>query len=152
MRYRVVAVGKLKSAFYREACGHYLKRIAPLAACEMLEVREGHGADADATRLAEGTALLAKVEGLAVALDERGKAFDTHGLAQRVSALENRGVSQVTILVGGAEGHGPELRAAVAESWSLSPLTFPHDLARLVVIEQLYRIETLRAGHPYHRG
>lgn len=152
MRYRVVAVGKLKSSFYREACGHYLKRLAPLAACEVVEVREGRGADAGATQLAEGAALLAKVEGLAVVLDERGKAFDTHGLAQRVGALENRGVSQVTILVGGAEGHGRELRSAVAEAWSLSPLTLPHDLARLVLIEQLYRIETLRAGHPYHRG
>ena len=152
MRYRIVAVGKLRSSFYREACERYLKRIAPLATCEVVEVREAHGADASATKLAEGAALLAKAEGFAVALDERGKAFDTQGLAQRVGALENRGVSQVTILVGGAEGHGPELRAAVEESWSLSPLTLPHDLARLVLIEQLYRIETLRAGHPYHRG
>lgn len=97
----------------------------PLAACEVVEVGEGRGADAGATQFAEGAALLAKVEGLAVALDERGKAFDTHGLAQRVGALENRGVSQVTILVGGAEGHGRELRSAVAEAWSLSPLTLP---------------------------
>ncbi len=152
MRYRVVAVGKLKSAFYREACEHYLKRLGPLATCEVIEVREAREADVEATKLAEGAALLAKVQGLSVALDEHGRTLDTQALARRVSALENRGVSQATILVGGAEGHGRDLLGAVDETWSLSPLTLPHDLARLVLLEQLYRIETLRTGHPYHRG
>ncbi|HNQ99692.1 MAG TPA: 23S rRNA (pseudouridine(1915)-N(3))-methyltransferase RlmH, partial [Trueperaceae bacterium] len=117
MRYRVVAVGKLKSAFYREACEHYLKRLGPLATCEVIEVREAREADVEATKLAEGAALLAKVQGLSVALDEHGRTLDTRALARRVSALENRGVSQATILVGGAEGHGRDLLGAVDETW-----------------------------------
>ena len=151
MRYRVVAVGRLKERFYQEACLHYLTRLGHLTSCEFVEVREARAQSADAVREVEGRALLAHVQGLAVALDEHGRAFGTTALARHVSGLENRGVSSLTLLIGGAEGHGPEVRSAVSESWSLSSLTLPHDLARLVLLEQLYRIETVRAGHPYHR-
>lgn len=151
MRYRVVAVGKLKDGFYRDACRHYLARLIHLSDGEVIEVREGRGQSAAAVQEAEGSALLAQVHGLAVALDEHGRTFTTRALAKHVSELENRGVSSLTLLVGGAEGHGPKVRAAVSESWSLSSLTLPHDLARLVLLEQLYRVETVRSGHPYHR-
>ena len=65
--------------------------------------------------------------------------------------LELNGGSRVSLLIGGANGHDEQLLAAVDESWSLGPLTLPHYLARLVLVEQLYRVETVRAGHPYHR-
>ncbi len=152
MRYRVVAVGKLKEHFYQGACAHYSRRLGQLTGCEVIEVRETRSKSVAEVRASEGLALLARVQGLAVALDERGTTFDTKALAHHLTELENRGTSSVTILVGGAEGHGEGLRAAVSEAWSLSPLTLPHDLARLVLLEQLYRVETLRAGHPYHRG
>jgi len=151
VRYRVVAVGKLREAFYRDGCAHYLHRLRALAPCEMVEVREGRG-EAAAAKRAEGAALLAAADGFRVALDEGGRRFTTRELAKRVGEMELAGESRVTLLVGGAEGHDDELKAAVDERWSFSALTFPHDLARLVLLEQLYRVETLRAGHPYHRG
>lgn len=150
MRFRVVAVGKLKAPFYRDGCQHYLSRLRALAPCELIEVREGRG-EVEAVKRAEGAALLAAADGHVVALDEGGKSFTTRQLAERVSALELGGESRLTLLIGGAEGHDDELKRAVAERWSLSALTFPHDLARLVLLEQLYRVETVRAGHPYHR-
>ncbi len=151
MRYRVVAIGKLRAGFYREGCEHYLTRLRALAPSEMVELREGRGA-VNAVQRTEGAALLAAAEGHVVALDEAGRAFSSRELAQHLASLELRGVSRVTLLLGGAEGHDDQLRSSVAEGWSLSPLTLPHDLARLVLLEQLYRVESLRAGHPYHRG
>ncbi len=151
MRYRVVAVGKLKEAFYRDGCRHFLARLSHLAACEVVEVKDARARSAVESRELEGRALLAQVHGRGVVLDERGSAFTTAALADHLSRLEGRGVSMLTLLIGGAEGHGEALRGAVDEAWSLSPLTLPHDLARLVLLEQLYRAETVRAGHPYHR-
>ena len=72
-------------------------------------------------------------------------------LAAHITALETRSISQVSLLIGGAEGHSDTLKQRVDESWRLSTFTMPHELARVVLLEQLYRIETIRAGHPYHR-
>jgi 23S rRNA (pseudouridine1915-N3)-methyltransferase len=152
VRYRLIAVGRLKRGFYATACRHYVERLAPLGRIEVVEVKEGRAPGSDAAREAESAALLAAARGRTVALDERGRTFSTRALAAYVSELELRGTSQLSLLVGGAEGHAPWLTGRVDESWSLSPFTLPHELARLVLLEQLYRVETLRAGHPYHRG
>ena len=71
--------------------------------------------------------------------------------AARIGELEVRSVGQVSFLLGGAGGHSRALKNRADELWSLSKLTLPHELARLVLLEQLYRAETIRAGHPYHR-
>lgn len=150
MRYRVVAVGRLTEPFYRAGCDHYLKRLKPFAPTELIEVRRGRGGDADVKR-EEGASLLTAAEGFTVALDEGGRAFSTAALAKHVSELELTGESRVSLLIGGASGHDQETLEAADMLLSLSPLTLPHELARLLLLEQLYRIETLRAGHPYHR-
>ncbi len=152
MRYRLLAVGRLKRGFYAAACAHYSARLAGYAQIEQVELKEGRGADADAVRDADAKALLAGADGRIVVLDETGTPWSSSGLAEHVSELEVRGESRLSLLVGGAEGHPAWLRSRAHEVWSLSPLTLPHELARVVLLEQLYRIETLRAGHPYHRG
>ena len=151
MRYRIVAVGKLRRNFYRLGCAHFTERLAGLAPVEVIEVRESRFADAGRSREEEAKLLLAQARGRIVALDERGQSFTSTELARHLGELEVRGESSLTVLVGGAEGLHPSVRAQAAESWSLSPLTFPHDLARLVLLEQLYRVESIRANHPYHR-
>ena len=152
MRYRIIAVGRLKRGFFADGCQHYAERLRPFAQLDLVEVREGRGAGPDAVREAESAALVTAATGYVVSLDEAGRSFDTRTLAAHVDALELRGLSQLSLLVGGAEGHAPWLPRHCDERWSLSPFTLPHELARLVLMEQLYRIETLRAGHPYHRG
>jgi 23S rRNA (pseudouridine1915-N3)-methyltransferase len=72
-------------------------------------------------------------------------------VAEMIGKLETQSISTLSLLLGGAEGHSENLKKQAKELWSLSPLTLPHDLARLVLLEQLYRAETIRAGHPYHR-
>jgi 23S rRNA (pseudouridine1915-N3)-methyltransferase len=151
VRYRIVAVGRLKRGFAAEGCEHYRTRLARLAQIEVREVREARG-DAATVREAEGALLLAAAEGRVIALDERGSRCSSEGLAERLSALELRGISRISLLIGGAEGLSAAVRERASELWRLSDLTLPHELARLLLLEQLYRAETIRSGHPYHRG
>ncbi len=151
MRYRLVAIGQLKRGFYRDGCQHFQKRLEPYAKLDLTELKESKANDAATVKTQEGDALLKATSGHLIALDERGKQHRSAELAERISALELRGISQVSLVIGGAEGLSDALRERVDELWSLSKLTLPHDLARLLLFEQLYRLETIRAGHPYHR-
>lgn len=150
MRYRVAAVGRLRRSFYRQGCQFYLERLQAYGRAEVVEVKEGRGSSKE-VRAAEGKALLTLTEGRLVVVDEHGESLRSTQLAKRLSQLELSGESSLTLLLGGAEGLSDEVKEKAAETWSLSALTLPHDLARLVLIEQLYRAETIRAGHPYHR-
>ncbi len=151
MRYRVIAIGQLKRGFYRDGVDYYLKRLKGYAKVELVELQDSKARDAKAVKEDEAGRLLAAAAGYLISLDEKGQAFDSEVLAERVTALETQAVSLLSLLIGGPEGHGDALKRAVRESWSLSSLTLPHELARLVLLEQLYRLETIRAGHPYHR-
>lgn len=148
MRYQIVAIGRLKRGFFQSGCAHYQKRLEAHAKISLQELKEGRSAEA---QQAESQALLNAAEGHLIALDETGKTFASRPLAEHIGALETRGISRLSLLIGGADGHHASLLSQVAERWSLSPLTLPHELARLVLLEQLYRAETIRAGHPYHR-
>jgi 23S rRNA (pseudouridine1915-N3)-methyltransferase len=136
VRLRVVAVGRPRLAYARLGVEEYAGRIGRYAPLELLFVREGE-------------ALLPKAEGhLKVVLDERGKLFTTEGLYRLFQGWEGQ---RVAFLVGGAEGHPEEVRKRADLLLALSPLTLQHELALLVLLEQLYRLFTLKAGHPYHR-
>jgi len=159
MRYRLLAIGKLKRGFYQAGCQHYLERLQAYAKAELIELKEKGGIDESAALLtaaqgytAQGyTAQVYTAQVYIVALDEAGELLSTQQLADTLTRLELRGVSQLSLLIGGARGHSQALKSQVAALWSLSNLTLPHELARLVALEQLYRVETLRARHPYHR-
>ncbi|HZJ09247.1 MAG TPA: 23S rRNA (pseudouridine(1915)-N(3))-methyltransferase RlmH [Trueperaceae bacterium] len=152
MRYRLIAVGRLKRGFFEQGCDRYVKLLSALTQLEVVEVRDHSSAGVAEARERHARESLAAADGHLVLVDEAGSSHTTVGLAATVSELEQRGVSRMTFLVGGPDGHSDELRAAANMSLSLSPFTFPHELARLVLLEQLYRIEALRSGHPYHRG
>lgn len=151
VRYDIVAIGKIKRGFYRTGCEHYLDRLRHHAKAEIVELREGRGATADETRATEGDRILDRAGGHLVALDERGDRLRSAEMAERIEALAVRGTSHVTFAIGGAEGLSDAVRRSAAALWRLSDLTLPHELARLVLLEQLYRAETIRFGHPYHR-
>lgn len=152
MRYRVACVGKPDGGPYGAAIRRDLARWGALAPVELVVVRAGRGRDPATRRRQEAEALAAVVQGRGVGLDERGRAFTTEALADHVAALELRGVSRVTLVVGGADGLEPAFRDALDERWRLSDLTLAHELALAVLCEQGYRVEALRAGHPYHRA
>lgn len=151
MRYHIIAVGLLKRSFYADACQHYVQRLQGYARVRLTEVKEAKGKDLETSKQQESQALLQAASDYAIALDEQGKHYRSAELAKHIDQLELRGISSISLLIGGANGHSDDLKRQVKERWSLSALTLPHDLARLVLLEQLYRLETIRAGHPYHR-
>ncbi len=152
MRYRLVAVGSLKRGPLAEAAERYARLLRPLAQLEVVEVKDRSGLGPAEAASRHAAASLRHADGRLLLLDERGEQLTTAELAALVSDLEREGVGRVTLFLGGPDGHGPELRAAAHGALALSRLTLPHDLARVVLLEQLYRVEALRAGHPYHRG
>lgn len=154
MRLRLIAVGTRQPDWVDAATQGYLRRLRAPWRCELVEVeaatRGARGAD-DAVRR-EGERVLAALRDRerVVLLDETGKALATRELAARLGALAGES-PDVALLIGGPDGHAPAVRARAAESWSLSRLTLPHGLARVLLAEQLYRAQSLLLGHPYHR-
>ena len=148
MRYQILAIGRLKRGFAKAGCDFYAKRLGAYAKVETLELKESREG---LNKERESEALLGAAGPYVVVLDERGEGIDSRGLAAKIGGLELRGVSAVSLLIGGAEGHSDALKGRADESWSLSNLTLPHELARLILLEALYRAETIRAKHPYHR-
>lgn len=145
MRLKVCVVGKPKLPFAREGVDEYLNRIHKYTRCELAYLKEG-------TQVQEGERLLQASRGyLRVVLDERGQSVDTLALKAKLEAWEMRGEKGAAFLIGGAEGHAPAVRDGADWVWSLSRLTLQHELALVVLLEQLYRVETLKKGEPYHR-
>ena len=140
MRYRVVAVGRVKDAALRAACDEYLTRLRHYAKVEELEVKDEArvlGAIPDGSRL--------------VALSRRGEGWSSTALAEQTARWELE-ARDVTFAIGGADALPADVLGRAERVWSLSPLTLPHELARVLVYEQLYRAHTIRRGEPYHRG
>lgn len=146
MHLRVLAIGKPKLAFAKSGIEEYLRRLRPLVGLR-LDFLKGGVAEA------ESEALLARSAGaFRVVLDERGEQVSSRDLAARITRWEHTpGVKEVCFLLGGADGHTVPLRARAGWTWSLSALTLQHEMALLLVLEQIYRAYSLKAGSPYHR-
>ena len=146
MHLRILTVGKPKLAYAKAGVEEYVSRLKPWGGVRM-EHLKASGA------VAEGAAFLERSEGcLRVVLDERGEQVTSRALAGRFAAWEGQGtVKTVVFLVGGADGHAPVLRARADWVWALGPLTLQHELALVVLLEQLYRARTILTGAPYHR-
>jgi 23S rRNA (pseudouridine1915-N3)-methyltransferase len=139
MHYRVVAVGRVRDAALRAACEEYLGRLRHYARVEEQEVKD------------EARVLPAVPEGARlVALSRTGEPWTSDQLAEWTGRWEMEG-RDVAFAIGGAEGLPPETLRRAERVWSLSSLTFPHELARVLLYEQLYRAYTIRRGEPYHR-
>lgn len=153
MRLRVVAVGKDRSGLYAPAVEEYARRIARYVRFEIAEVPEARKhAGTPRAREEEGEAILARIGARerVVLLDERGEEETSAELARRVGRWLERG-QDVALVVGGADGVAPAVRERAAETLALSRMTLAHRLARLVLVEQLYRALTILRGEPYHR-
>ncbi len=155
MRVHLIAIGQRMPAWVAEGFQSYRKRLGrelPFELRELPAVARSRGQAPARAIDEEGVRLLAAVPdgALIVLLDERGKPWTTRQLADEVAAWRQQG-RDVALLVGGADGVSENVRAAAQRSWSLSALTLPHPLVRVIVIEQLYRAVSLLGGHPYHR-
>ena len=146
MKLLVLAAGKPALAYAKDGIEEYLKRLKRYGQVSLELVKAGGSEEVSAR-------LLERSEGMhRIALDERGERLTTAELARRFEALERRGdVKTVAFLIGASDGHTPELRQKADLVLSLSSLTLQHELALVVLLEQLYRVASMRAGSPYHR-
>lgn len=155
MRLRVITVGAKQPAWVNEAANDYLRRFRSPWRVELVEIEAVTRSAARNSVTAierEGERVLATLKDRerVVLLDETGKSLSTRELAERL-AKQAIDTPDLALLIGGADGHASTVRARAAESWSLSRMTLPHGLARVMLLEQLYRAHTLASGHPYHR-
>lgn len=152
---RLVAVGTRMPAWVSEGFADYAARLPREMRLELVEIPvAARGKNADVARLkqAEGEKLLERSRDTTrIVLDERGDAWTSPELAKQVERWKGAG-RDVSLLVGGPDGHAPAVLEAAERKWSLSKLTLPHALVRVLVAEQVYRAWSLLANHPYHRA
>ena len=156
MRFHIIAIGHRRAGWEQDGFREYARRMPPELSVELHEIAPSKRTKRDSPQrhvADEASRLIAAIPGGArvVALDERGAAWTTRELANRIEhwMLDGR---DLALLIGGADGLAPACIEAAEHRWSLSPLTLPHGLARIVVAEQLYRVSTILRRHPYHRG
>lgn len=150
----LVCVGRLKERHWQDAAAEYLKRLGPYARVTVTEVADRDvTADEQRALVAEGTDVLRAITpGMhVVALDIGGTARTSEGLAAWLDARALGGQSRIAMVIGGAAGLHSDVRTRADERLSLGPLTLPHQLARVVLLEQLYRAFRISRGEPYHR-
>ena len=156
MNIHLLAVGNRMPSWVNEGYSEYAKRLpaeCSLRLHEIVPARRGKNSDIERSIRDEGQRLLAAIpKGASViALDVRGKAWSTEQLAEQLAGWLQGG-TDIALLVGGPDGLSEECRASARSRWSLSPLTLPHPLVRVILSEQIYRAWSLLNNHPYHRA
>ncbi len=146
MQIRMIVAGKPALAYAKAGVDEYLKRLSRMGGYELVVIKAG-------SREEVSTKLLERSQGCyRVALDERGECLTTRKFAEKMEALEMRGdVKTLAFLIGAADGHSEGLRDECDLVLKLSTFTLQHELALLVLLEQLYRVASLKSGSPYHR-
>ena len=161
MKIKILAFGKLKTPGLREALDYYLRNLRPWAEAEEVELKPLSVPDKSPSlrkliQEKEGTLLLDKLKtsldsrGVLILLDETGKSLPTLEWAQLIKSLETEGIREISFCIGSSLGFSSEVRSRARKTLSLGAQTLPHELARVVLGEQLYRSFSVNAGHPYH--
>lgn len=158
MRFYVICIGKLKDAYLRDGVAEFVKRMRPYGGITITELNESKigdkpsAADRKQVVIEEGERLLKNVpkNAYTVLLDVYGKTMSSEDLAKTVAKLEVDGVSDMAFIVGGAFGVSDELRKSVNYKLSFSPMTFTHQMVRLLLVEQIYRASKINRNEPYH--
>lgn len=146
MRWQIIVAGKPALDYAKAGTVEYLRRIQRYCECEIVTVKAGD------SRTVSALLLEKSANSYRIALDERGIRPTTRELSERIAAIEMRGeIKAISFLIGAADGHTEDLRKSADLVLSLSSLTMQHELALVVLLEQIYRIATLRKGEPYHR-
>lgn len=155
MRIRLLTITHKSPAWLTEAYQEYAKRLPTSCALELIEIpSEKRTSNADLKRISEreGKKMLAliKPNHYVIAMDVQGSLWSTEELATQLATWRQTGQT-IDLLIGGPEGLAPECVHKAKQKWSLSPLTFPHLMVRLIVAEQIYRAYSILQNHPYHR-
>jgi len=152
MRFRIIWPGKTKDARLRALIEDYLGRLSHFVRCEVTELKESGrvdktGIDKETQRISDGL----RPGAVTVLLDPEGAEWTSQQLADQVRSWETNGIKEVAFVVGGPSGVAPALVARADKRWSLSRLTLTHEMARVLLLEQLYRAYTIVHGLPYQK-
>jgi len=152
MRVRIIWTGKTRDARLRALIEDYAERISHFTRCEVTELRElgrtdKTGIDKESKRISDGL----RPGSVTVLLDPDGTEWTSQQLAAQVQKWEGNGIKEVAFVVGGPNGVADDLKSRVDKRWSLSRLTLTHEMARVVLLEQLYRAYTIVHGLPYQK-
>ncbi|MGB0993080.1 MAG: 23S rRNA (pseudouridine(1915)-N(3))-methyltransferase RlmH [Akkermansiaceae bacterium] len=145
MKHQIIVAGKPALSYAKTGTAEYLKRLTRYGSYDLKHIKDGSSEDVS-KRLAD-----ASQGTLRIVMDERGESLTTDQLTRKINQWEMRGVKRASYLIGASDGHTPALRDDADLVWALSPLTLQHELALVVLLEQLYRIATIQRGEPYHR-
>lgn len=164
MRVSVFAVGRMKAGPERELVERYFARFSKagpplgLEFAGVSEIPESRGQTAELRKAEEAGRIHEALDNASsggaalILLDERGKALGSEAFADRIGRMRDDGKRQLIVAIGGPDGHDPALRSRADLVLALGELTWPHQIARILIAEQLYRAATILAGHPYHRS
>lgn len=160
MRILVISVGRLKQGPERDLAERYHARFTDgcrklgFRGLDIVEIAESRARDTATRMTEEAAAILAAVpeRSVLVALDERGKGLESSAFAQRLGQWRDAQTANTVFVIGGADGLSPELRGKADLKIAFGAATWPHQMVRVMLLEQLYRAATILAGHPYHRA
>lgn len=156
---RIAAVGRVKEKWMRDGLADYLKRIQPYEKIEVVEVDDekapesNSDAENEVVKLTEGRKLLKNIKDndFVILLDLAGKEMDSVSLSKKIEEIHTRGYNRITFVIGGSLGVSKELISRADIRWKISVNTFPHQLCRIIVAEQIYRAFRILHNEPYHK-
>lgn len=156
---RIAAVGKIKEKWMREGIADYLKRIQPYEKTEVIEVEDEKApesnsmAENEKVKTVEGSKLLKQIKDTdyVILLDLAGKEMDSVSLSKHIESVHTKGYNRIVFVIGGSLGVSKQLIQRADYRWKLSVNTFPHQLCRIVVLEQIYRAFRILHNEPYHK-
>jgi 23S rRNA (pseudouridine1915-N3)-methyltransferase len=160
MHVAIIAVGRMKAGPERELIARYQKRFAlsgknlGLSGSDIIEISESKASSSELRKSEEAKKIVDAIPdgAFVIALDEHGKNISSTTLSQKVLRIQEDGNRAIVFLIGGADGHGDLALKRANLTLSFGQLTWPHQIVRLLLVEQLYRITTIQSGHPYHRA
>ena len=145
LKINIVCVGTLKEDYWTKAIQEYTKRISRFATINIIEVAEKD------TIEKEGELLLSKIKGYAIALDKDGSLISSENLAEKLDKLLVQGKSEISFIIGGSDGLSPKVKGSSNEMISFGKVTYPHQLMRVILAEQIYRALTINNHITYHK-
>lgn len=156
MNINVIAVGKLKESFWKDACAEYLKRLGGYAAVKIREIQDvdpGRSGGTEPAKAKEGAAILAAIpeKSRVILLAIEGKELSSVQFSRHLESLMNGGTGDITFVIGGSDGVSADVYSRADETMSFGKITLPHNLARVVLLEQIYRAFKIMRGEPYHK-
>lgn len=153
MNINIVCIGKIKESFYRDAISEYAKRLTRFCKFNVIELQESRleGNDINKVQINEGKSIISKLKGYVIVLDLGGNMLSSTELANKIDSLQSGGVSEITFVIGGSYGLSEEVKNKADLTLCFGKMTYPHQLMRVILTEQIYRAFMINSNSEYHK-